>query len=74
MYVKIEKSEKEFSMFSDYWKLIQSVWGIEDTEEYWESVKDAVEEFSDKYGAFGIDLSVALMKELKRRSENHAEC
>ena len=69
MKVKIEKNSKEWNMFSDYWKLLQEVWGIEESEEYWESVKDAVEAFAGKYGRFGVGLGAALLAELKRRSE-----
>ena len=69
MKVKIEKNSKEWNIFSDYWKLMQEVWGIEESEEYWESVKDAVEAFAGKYGRFGVGLGAALLTELKRRSE-----
>lgn len=72
MRVKLQKGTEEWSLFTDFWKLTQDLWGIEDTETYWQGVRSAVEAFASKYGAFGIDLSVALMKELKRRSENHA--
>ena len=71
MKVKIEKNSKEWNMFSDYWKLLQEVWGIEESEEYWQGVRDKVEEFSAKYGTFGISLSVALLDELERRSRNN---
>lgn len=71
MKVKIEKNSKEWNMFSDYWKLLQEVWGIEESEEYWKGVRDKAEEFSSKYGAFGISLSVALLDELERRSRNN---
>ena len=71
MKVKIEKNSKEWNMFSDYWKLLQEVWGIEESEEYWQGVRDKVEEFPAKYGAFGISLSVALLDELERRSRNN---
>ena len=53
----------------DFWKLTQDFWGIENTEEYWESAKDAVEVFAGKYGRFGVGLGAALLTELKRRSE-----
>ena len=51
----------------DFWKLTQDVWEIEDTEEYWESVKDAVEAFADKYGRFGVGLGAALLTELEEK-------
>lgn len=74
MRVKLQKGSEEWNLFMDFWELTQGVWGVEDTETYWQGVRSAVEAFTKKYGAFGIDLSVALMKELKRRSESHAEC
>lgn len=69
MRVKFEKNGKEFLMFNDYWKLFQSVWGIESTVEYWESVTKEAEAFAQKYGKLGVGLAVALLSELKRRSE-----
>lgn len=71
MKIKIEKNSKEWNMFSDYWKLLQDLWGVEESDDYWQDVRNRVEEFSNKYGAFGVSLSVALLNELERRSRNN---
>ena len=71
MKVKIEKNSKEWNMFSDYWKLLQDLWGVEESDDYWQDVRNRVEEFSNKYGSFGVSLSVALLNELERRSRNN---
>lgn len=70
MKVKFQNGSEEWQLFMDLWGLAQSVWGIEDREEYWEDVKNAVEAFASKYGPFGVGLGVAVLTELKRRSEN----
>lgn len=70
MKVKFAKGSEEWQMFMDFWALTQNTWGIEKTEEYWESVKNSVEAFAGKYGSFGVGLGAALLTELKRRSEN----
>ena len=36
--VKLLKGSEEFEMFQDYWKMMQSVWSVENTKEYWEKV------------------------------------
>ncbi len=69
MKVKFQKGSEEWQLFMDLWGLAQSVWGIEDREEYWEDVKNAVEAFASKYGPFGVGLGAAVLTELKRRSE-----
>lgn len=69
MKVKFQKGSEEWQMFMDFWALTQNTWGIENTEEYWESVKNSVEAFAGKYGPFGVGLGAALLTELKRRSE-----
>lgn len=69
MKVKFPKGSEEWKMFMDFWAMTQELWGIEKTDNYWQHVRDEVETFAAKYGAFGISLGVALMDELKRRSE-----
>ena len=73
MKVKFEKGSEEWQLFMDLWALVQSVWGVEDREEYWEDVRAAVEAFASKYGHFGVVLGAALLTELKRRSEEDGQ-
>ncbi|HIT65963.1 MAG TPA: hypothetical protein IAB61_01770 [Candidatus Merdisoma merdipullorum] len=67
--MKFAKGSEEWMLFTDLYALVQDVWGIENTEEYWEGVRKAVEAFASKYGPFGVGLSAAVLTELKRRSE-----
>lgn len=69
-------AEKRFSegteerlMFQDFWKLCQTVWIPEDTDEYWEKAVDMAEAFVNKYQSnFAKALAFALIHELERRS------
>ena len=69
MRIKFAKGSEEWVLFMDFWELVQNLWGIEDTEAYWDSVRTATEAFSEKHGEFGQRLAVALACELERRSK-----
>lgn len=56
MKVKFQKGSEEWQLFMDLWGLAQSVWGIEDREEYWEDVKNAVEAFASNMAPLALDL------------------
>lgn len=47
--VKLLKGSEEFEMFQDYWKMMQSVWSVENTKEYWEKVVEDTDRFYRKY-------------------------
>lgn len=66
---KFLKGSEEWVMFMDYWTLCQELWGIEDTEAYWQEVADKVETFRKKHpGSFARRLTNALLDELMERS------
>lgn len=46
---KIAKGSEEWMMFQDYWKLCQSLWIPEDSDEYWGMAIKSVDEFYKKY-------------------------
>ncbi len=72
--IKLLKGSEEFEMFQDYWKLLQSVWKVEDTEEYWNEVITGIDGFHSKYKTeFSKELSLALANELERRAKYDAE-
>ena len=72
--VKLLKGSEEFEMFQDYWKLMQSVWNVEDTKEYWNKVIKDIDRFHSKYQTeFSKELSLALANELERRAKYDAE-
>ena len=72
--IRFEKGSEAWVLFMDFYNLTQELWGIENTESYWDGVRDAVDAFAAKHGAFGVGMGVALLNELKRRSELEKQC
>ena len=67
--VKLLKGSEEFEMFQDYWKMMQSVWSVENTKEYWEKVVEDTDRFYRKYQTeFSKELALALANELERKA------
>lgn len=64
---KFTKGSEEWMMFNDFWKLCQSFWIPEDTDEYWGGLHDALTTFGNKYGRFAKKLSLAYMNEMERK-------
>lgn len=60
------KGTEEYVMFNDFWKLCQSFWIPEDTDEWREELHVALEDFS-KHGAFAEKLIVAFLFEVDRK-------
>lgn len=72
--VKLLKGSEEFEMFQDYWKMMQSVWSVENTKEYWEKVVEDTDRFYRKYQTeFSKELALALANELERKAKHEAE-
>lgn len=46
---KFEKNSPEWKMFRDLYQIIEKYWIPEDTDEYWNSVIDATDDFTAKY-------------------------
>ena len=68
--VKLLKGSEEFEMFQDYWKMMQSVWSVENTKEYWEKVVEDTDRFYRKYQTkFSKELALALANELERKAQ-----
>lgn len=67
--VKFAKGTEEWQMFQDYWNLCQSVWDVEESDEYWQEVVERAEGFFQKYKTdFSKALSLALVNALERKS------
>lgn len=72
--VKLLKGSEEFEMFQDYWKMMQSVWSVENTKEYWEKAVEDIDRFYRKYQTeFSKELALALANELERKAKHEAE-
>ena len=70
--VKLLKGSEESEMFQDYWKMMQSVWSVENTKEYWEKVVEDTDRFYRKYQTeFSKELALALANELERKATFH---
>lgn len=63
---KIEKGTEEFVMFSDFYKLIQDYYAAEPSDEFFEEVKNKVDEFHKKYENIPLSkhLAIALLDNL----------
>jgi len=46
---KLEKQDKEWQMFSDYYKIYQDFYVPEDNDEYWNTLIDVSCKFANKY-------------------------
>lgn len=60
------KGTEEYELFNDFWKLCQSFWVPEDTDEWRKELHNALEKFS-KNGAFAEYLVVAFLREVERK-------
>ena len=68
--VKLLKGSEEFEMFQDYWKMMQSVWSVENTKEYWEKVVEDTDRFYRKYQTeFSKELATGTCKRIGKESE-----
>lgn len=47
--MKFTKGSEEWQFFQDFYKLCQSLWIVEDSDEYWNSVIKKVDELYRKY-------------------------
>lgn len=70
--VKFAKGTEEWELFRDYWNLCQSVWKIENNDDYWQDVVDLTDKFYKKYQSrFARELALALVCELERKSKEN---
>lgn len=77
----INTAEKRFAdgteeriMFNDFWKLCQSFWVPEDTDEYWKKLHDAAVAFGNVHGKFAMKLALAYISEMERKlKENNGK-
>ena len=54
--------------------MMQSVWSVENTKEYWEKVVEDTDRFYRKYQTeFSKELALALANELERKAKHEAE-
>lgn len=65
MQKKFPKGSEEWQMFSDFWSMCQKFWGVEPTQEYWDSLVKTASAFQEKYKTkFASNLAFALMDDL----------
>ena len=60
------KGTEEYVMFNDFWKLCQSFWVPEDTDEYWQKLHDAAKEFG-KHSRFARFLALVYISEMEQK-------
>ena len=72
--VKLLKGSEEFEMFQDYWKMMQSVWSVENTKEYWEKVVEDTDRFYRKYQTeFSKELALSILADAGERVGENEE-
>lgn len=64
---KLEKQDKEWQMFNDYYKIYQDFYVPEDNDEYWETLVDVSCEFANKYNTnFARNIIIEYMESRER--------
>ena len=67
--VKLPKDSPEVLMFRDYWKLLETYWISEVSEEYWDKVVADSKRFYERHKTpFALDLVLSLLNELERKN------
>ena len=64
---KLEKQDKEWQMFADYYKIYQDFYEPEDNDKYWEALMTASCEFANKYNTeFAKNIMIEYMESRNR--------
>lgn len=65
------KGSEEWVIFQDFYRLCQNVWIIEDSDEYWNHVKDEIDDFWKKYRGdiFAKHLGFSLLNTLEEKEK-----
>lgn len=63
------KGTEEYVMFNDFWKLCQSFWIPENTDEYREKLYRACQNFAQVHGAFLAPLAIGFYNSMERKLE-----
>ena len=68
---KFQKGSEMWSMFVEYWDLVQKYWNVEDVDEYWDCMIAACSQFLHKYHAsFAAGLVGAFIDEQERKRKS----
>ena len=68
---KFDKNSEEWIMFMDYWQLCQKYYIPENTEEYWENLREDGKLFVKKHrNSFARELFMAFHNEMERKVKN----
>ena len=66
--VTLGKNSEEFSMFKDYYEMVQMHWDVERNDDYWEKTIKSREEFCKKHTShYAMKLSCVYLEELERK-------
>ena len=67
---QLTKTDVEFKMFTDFYKIFQDFYITESNEEYWQGLVKAIEDFCKEYPmSFAQDIAVAYMNSRERLYE-----
>lgn len=60
--VKFNKGSVEWQMFTEFWKICQKYWEVEETDDYWKALHDDAIAFGKKYDTeFAENIMIAFM-------------
>ncbi len=66
--VKFPKGSEEWQMFTDFWKLCQKYWIVENSDDYWDSLVDNAGDFMNKYDTyFAKQLAIGFVESQDRK-------
>lgn len=68
---RFSKGSEEWMLFQDYYKLCQKLWVIEDNDGYWDSVREELDVFWQKYkgSIFAKHLGFALLNAMEEKEK-----
>lgn len=66
-----QQGSEEHMMFTDFWKLCRKYWGVEDNNDYWESLTNEMRDFYNKYN--DMELAKQLIMAFKDTQEKALE-
>lgn len=58
--IKFQKGSEEWLMFTEFWKLCQDYWEIENSDTYWQALIDECNRFADKFKACTLSKRLVL--------------
>ena len=73
-YQKFEKHSEMWHLFTDFWRVVQNYWNMEDTDQYWDSMFGACTDFVNRHPIVFAKLLIgAFIEEQERKHKKLPE-